>query len=266
MDFLSIKSEIPGVAPEKLFEIWGWPVSNSFLESVLILVIFVALGLYIKFTFKQKASKPQAFIEVFYEWLVGLISQITGDKERAKTVLPLVSSIFLFIALSNIIGIIPGLSSFTYDGASMFRTPTTDFNTTFGLALGMIVIINIMSLYDYGFFGFVGKYIQLGEVWKGFRGGLKSGLFSLVSFGIGLLDIISEFAKIVSLSLRLFGNVYTGEVLIVVIFGALAYVAPGLWSVVSVFFGLVQAVVFSALVTAYYSQARKPKEMETLTS
>ncbi len=261
MNPLSIQSEIPDVAPDILFDLYSWPISNSFLLSVLITICFLVFGILIKKILTERAGKVQTFIEIVYEWIVGLIVQITGDRERAETILPLVSSIFLFIAVSNVIGVVPGLSSFTYEGTPLFRTPTTDFNTTFGLALGMIVIINIISIKDYGLFGFIGKFVQLGEVWKGFRGGLGSGLMSLVNFGIGLLDIISELAKIVSLSLRLFGNVYAGEVLVVVIFGAIAYGAPGLWLAVSMFFGLVQAVVFSALVTAYYSQSRKPKEM-----
>lgn len=257
MNFLSLKENIPNVAPDVVFRLWGWPVSNSFLMSFLILVIFFAVGLFIRLTFKERPSKFQAFVEIIYEWLVGLVSQIAGSREKAKAVLPLIASLFFFIALSNTIGLIPGLSSLTYNGVSVFRTPTTDFNTTFSLALGMILIINAISLYDFGLFGYLGKFFQFGAVWQGFRNGLKDGLLALVNFGIGLLDIISELAKVVSLSLRLFGNIYAGEVLIVVLFGAIAYAVPGLWLLVSTFFGLVQAVVFSALVTAYYTQARK---------
>jgi F-type H+-transporting ATPase subunit a len=82
----------------------------------------------------------------------------------------------------------------------------------------MIILINIISLYDYGFFGYVNKFIQIKEVISSFRKSIKDGLFAIVNFFIGLLDIISELAKIISLSLRLFGNVYAGEVLVVVIF------------------------------------------------
>lgn len=257
-NFLQIHEEIPSVSPDKLFEVAGWPISNSFLMSVLILVLFVLLGIYIKTIWKEMPNKAQSIIEIVYEWMVSLIIQITGDRKKAEAILPLIASLFLFIAVANSLSIVPGISSITYNGLPLFRTPTTDFNTTLGLALGMIVIINLISLRDYGFWGYVGKFVQVKDVVLGFRRGFKDGAMALVNFAIGLLDIISELAKIISLSLRLFGNVYAGEVLVVVLFGAVAYAVPGAWLMLSVLFGLVQAVVFGSLAAAYYAQARKP--------
>lgn len=180
-----------------------------------------------------------------------------GGEKNAKFILPLSASIFFYIVVSNIISIIPGLTSITYNNISIFRSPTSDFNTTFGLALGMVIIINLISLKDYGFFDYFGKFLQFKSVILGFKKGLKEGLLSVVNFMIGILDVIAEMAKVISLSLRLFGNVYAGEVLIVILFGAVAFLVPTIWMSMSLLFGLVQAIVFSSLVTVYYAGARK---------
>src|SRR3989344_8693257 len=114
--FLQIHEEIPSVSPDKLFDIFGWPISNSFLMSVLILVLFIALGIYIKKSWKEMPSKAQSVMEIVYDWMVPLVIQITGDRKKAETILPLIASLFLFIAVANSLGFVPGISSFTYNG------------------------------------------------------------------------------------------------------------------------------------------------------
>lgn len=257
MNFLQIKQSIPDVSPDIIFYIGNWPISNSFLLSFLIFILFCVLALYTNKSLKNKSSKFISLMEIFYENLISFLSKLAGNEKNAKFILPLSASIFFYILVSNLIAILPGLTSITYNGISIFRSPTSDFNTTFGLALGMIIIINIISLKDYGFFSYFGKFFQFKEVFIGFKKGIKEGMLSLVNFGIGLLDIISEFAKIISLSLRLFGNVYAGEVLMVILFGAIAFIVPTIWMSMSLLFGLVQAIVFSSLVTVYYAGARR---------
>jgi F-type H+-transporting ATPase subunit a len=257
MEFLQIKQNIPNVSPDIVFYFFGWPVSNSFLLSFLVLIIFAGISLFLNINIKKGYNNFLAFCELFYETVINFLAKLAGGEKNAKFILPLSASIFFYILVSNLITIVPGLTSIKYDGVSIFRSPTSDFNTTFGLALGMIVIINIMALKDYGFFDYISKFLQFGNVFKSFKKGIKEGILSLVNFGIGILDILSEFAKIVSLSLRLFGNVYAGEVLIVILFGALAFVVPTIWMSMSLLFGFVQAIVFSSLVTVYYAGARK---------
>ena len=260
MNFFQIKSEIPNVAPDIVFNFYGGAVSKSFLLSFLVTILFVFLVFYTKHALKKSYGSFLAVVEMFYEVLSTFLKKLGGSSAQAKLIFPISASIFAFVAVSNLISIIPGLSSFSYNGISIFRTPTADFNTTFGIALGMILIINAIALKDFGFVEYFSKFFQFKQVFLGFKSGIKDGLFAIINFGIGLLDIISELAKIISLSLRLFGNIYAGEVLIVVLFGALAFVAPTLWMSMSLLFGLVQAVVFSSLITVYYAQARKPDE------
>ena len=166
----------------------------------------------------------------------------------------------MFFGVSNLIGLIPGVTAFTYNGAPLLRTPTNDFNMTFSIALAMIILTQVVSIKEFGLFGHLGKFIKVKEVIVGFRHGFKSGIMSIVDFVLGLLDIISEIAKVFSLSLRLFGNMYAGEVLMVVLLGAFAVAVPSIWLAMNLLVGVLQAMVFGALTAAYYGLAVQKME------
>jgi len=259
MNFLQIERGISGIQPDIVFNIFGYPISNT---TLLLSFLFVLLSLYSYFgirKFTWQGSKAQTLVEMLYEGIVGLIDQITGNRTLSENILPLIGTLLIFIGLSNLIGlVVPGLTSITYDGVSIFRTPTSDFNTTFALAVACILLTHIVSIRDWGLFGHLGKFFQFKEIYLGFKKSPGEGGMAIVGFFIGLLDIISEFAKIIALSLRLFGNMYAGEVLMIVIFGGLAYFLPSLWIAMSLLSAVVQAVVFSLLVAAYYTLAVKP--------
>ena len=180
----------------------------------------------------------------------------------AKDLLPLIGTLFLFIGLSNIIGLIPGLTAIVYNGVPVFRTPTNDFNMTFSIATAMIILTQFASMKRFGFFGHLSKYFKFGHVIRSFKKGFGAGAISIIDFLIGLLDIISEFAKVISLSLRLFGNMYAGEVLAAVLLGVFAIVVPAPWTAMNLLVGFLQAMVFGALTASYYVLAVEPDEAE----
>lgn len=261
MNFFQIERSISGIQPDVIFRVFGFPFSNTTLFLLLLAVSLFFFSFVFIRKFKWTPTKAQSLIEILYEGIFGLIHQITGSKKLTENIIPLIGTLIIGIGLSNLIGlIVPGLTSITYDGVSIFRTPTSDFNTTFALAVTCIVITHVISIIDWGFFGHIGKFFQFKEIYLGFRKSPKDGAMAIVGFLIALLDIIGEFAKIISLSLRLFGNMYAGEVLLVIIFGGLAYFLPSLWMTMSLLSGVVQAIVFSSLVTAYYALSAKPVE------
>lgn len=259
LDFLQISKDITSVQPDVLFYISGWPITNSFLMSFLILILFGVLAIVVKSTFKTRPGGFQNLIEVLYESMLDLIKQIMGSEKRAQAVFPLIAALFVYIGVANLLPLVPGFSSFEIAGVSMFRTPTSDFNTTFALAVSMIILIQIVSITEWGVFGYIGRFIKIKEVVKGFKSGIKDGAMALVDFFIGLLDIVSEIAKVISLSFRLFGNMLAGEILAILLIGAFAYVLPALWLSLNILFAVVQAVVFGALVAAYYMLSVKPE-------
>lgn len=258
MSWLRFERSISGIQPDFVFSIGNFNVSNTTLYLFAI-AVFLLIGLLL---FKSKLSilpsKGQLVLESVYESVIGLIKQITGSDYHARKVFPLLGSLILFIVFANYSGLIPGLTSITYDGTAIFRTPTSDFNTTFALALGSVIALHIVSLSDWGFFGHLGKFFKFKEVYLGFKQSMGAGAMAVVEFLLGLLDIVGEFAKVISLSLRLFGNMYAGEVLMTILIGSLAYVVPSLWFAMSMLSALVQAIVFGSLVTVFYMLAIKP--------
>lgn len=260
IETLRIARDIPGVEPETVFMLGNLAVKNSTLMTLAILVLSILLVLTVTRRPNLIPKKAQNTFEYLYEGMVDLVAQITGSKKYTDFLFPLIGSIFLYIGIANLITLIPGVNSFSYNGVPLFRTATADFNTTFGLALAMIVLIQFASLKQIGLFGYLGKFFKFKGIYRGFKKGVGEGFVAIIEFFIGLLDIISELAKIVSLSLRLFGNIYAGEVLAVIILGALAYGLPSSWLALNLLFGVVQAIVFGSLVTAYYMLAVETEE------
>ncbi len=143
----------------------------------------------------------------------------------------------------------------------LLRGATTDFNTTFGLALAVVLTIQIVGMREQGVFGYLSHFIQIKQLLRGFRKGVGEGMIALIGFFVGLVEIISEFAKMLSLSLRLFGNLFAHEVLTVILLGAFAFGLPAIWMGMGFLVGAVQSIVFVALVTVYYSLVlKKDKE------
>jgi F-type H+-transporting ATPase subunit a len=263
MDLLQPQREIVQVTPEPVAMIGNFKITGSTTTSVLILILLILFGVLVVRNYKTRPNKSQTLVEIMVESMFDFITQITGSKKYAEVLFPLIASLFVYVGFSNLITIlVPGLSSIKIGDVALFRSPTTDFNTTFGLALGSVVLIHIVSIKEWGILGHLGKFFKFKEVYLGFKKGLKSGVMELINFAIGLLDVIGEVAKVVSLSLRLFGNMYAGEILALIIMGAFAYVVPLIWAAMNLLAAVIQAIVFGALVTAYYMLAVKIKEAE----
>lgn len=259
---VSIVRDVPGLDPDIVFRIGNFPIASSTMMIFLITLLLVVFAIVVARTFSVRPTKFQTGVELVYEQIVGLVSQITQSRKHTERILPVIAAMLIYLAIANLIGLIPGLTEITFDGGPVFRSPTADFNTTFGLALGAVIALQFISIRDYGVFGHIGKFLKFKEVYQGFKKGLSSGLEALIDFFVGILDIIGEAAKVVSLALRLFGNMYAGNVLMVIIFGAISIVLPAVWLGMNIFVGVLQAMVFSALVAAYYMLSIKPETEE----
>ncbi len=250
-----VDAQQAAIQPEHIFTFFGVSITNAMLLGVVITAGFAVLSFFVYKKTKLKPSKKQTLLEITVESFYNLLEQIAGSKKAADTLLPLVGTIFLFFGVSNLIGLVPGVTSITFNDVALFRTPTNDFNMTFSIALAVVVITQIASIKACGIFGHIGKFIKIKDVFVGFRHGLRTGFMAIIDFVLGLFDIISEVAKVFSLSLRLFGNMYAGEVLMAVLLGAFALAIPTVWLAMNVLVGVLQAMVFGALTAAYYGLA-----------
>lgn len=257
---LGFSRDLTPISPEIVFHIGNFGIANSTLMIIFIMLGFLAIGLFVVPRFKLVPGIFQSLLEMVYQSIVDLVQQITGSRYHAEKIFPVIATILVYFAVANVIAIIPGLTDITYNGVPLLRTPTSDFNTAFGVSLAAVVVLNVVSIQQWGVLGYLGKFFNFKGIIDGFKKSIMDGFIGMVEFFVGILDIVGEIAKVVSLSFRLFGNVYAGQVLAIIIMGAFAWGLPTIWSVMSNFTGLLQGFVFAALVAVYYSLSLKPEE------
>jgi F-type H+-transporting ATPase subunit a len=237
----------PTLASETIFHIGSFEVRNTLITSVMTLVLLTIIGLVLRR--KKYAMIPGGFQNLM-EALVGgffnFYKGIVGDEEHTKKFFPLVMTIFFYVIISNWMGLLPGFGSIglheVEEGKDIFvpifRSTYADVNMTFALALISVTSIQIFGFSLLGFKGYAGKF---------FVNPLKNPIGSFV----GILELFSEFSKMISFSFRLFGNIFAGEVLLLVITFLVPYIAPLPFYGLELFVGFIQALVFSFLTLVF---------------
>ncbi len=246
---------IPTLAPEVLFQLGPVSITNTMINAWIAIIILLIFGIVIHKKTNIKPGKLQNASEYFLEKLLGYFDQVTGDRKKTIGFLPIVGAIFFFILLSNWLGLLPGTGSITVGHSMLLRPANTDLNLTVAMALVSVIGSHIFGFVTIGFFTHLGKFIQVKGIIKSLKHGPIAIFTALIEFAVGLLEIISEFAKVLSLSLRLFGNIFAGEVLISVISALLAAVAPTPFMLLELLVGIIQASVFAMLTLVYLTVA-----------
>jgi F-type H+-transporting ATPase subunit a len=225
MEEISLKAQ-------ELFNIGSFHVTNGLLTTLIVSVILITFSIIMRSKAKMIPGKLQGAVEMGVESLLGLMESTLGSMEAAEKYFPLVATIFVFIMFSNLLGIFPGVGSLTLHETPLFRSPAADLNFTLAFAVISVIVTNIIGMASVGAFKHLGKYIN-------FHGP--------INFFIGILEMISELAKIISLSFRLFGNVFAGEVLLTIISFLAPYFIPLPFLFLEVFVGLIQAFIFAMI-------------------
>ncbi|MEK7124280.1 MAG: F0F1 ATP synthase subunit A [Patescibacteria group bacterium] len=222
----------------ELFKIAGFTVTNSLFLTLLVSVILISGAFFISGRIKLVPGRLQSAVEMGMEWFLDLMGSTIGSRKKAEIYFPLVATIFVFILSSNLLGLFPGVGSLiiekNHQEVSLFRSPAADLNFTLAFAVISVVATNIFGMMAVGVLPHIKKFINF-----------KNPIF----FFIGILEFISEIAKIISLSFRLFGNVFAGEVLLAIIFLLAPYIIPLPFLFLELFIGLIQAFLFAMLTT-----------------
>jgi F-type H+-transporting ATPase subunit a len=209
------------------------PLFTMWFVSAFLLIVAVLLTRGLKLI----PSRGQNFIEWAYESLENWAVSLGGPSARRHV--PLFATLFLFILLSNWSGLLP-----FFGRVAEFRAPTSDVNVTLGLALVAFFYYHFRGVQALGVRGYLGKFF----VFSGFKEGLGAGLIGLF---VGLIEFLLEFIKPVTLSMRLFGNIFGGEVALGVITALTIAIIPiGMLSL-ELLLNFVQALIFSTLTLMY---------------
>lgn len=242
---------IPTLAPEVIFHVGGFPVTNTMVNVWLAIVVFFIIGLMLRKRLALKPGKMQNFMEYFLEVMMGYFDQVTGDRKKTMRFLPIVGSVFFFILLSNWLGLLPGTGSITIGHNMLLRPANTDLNLTVAMALVSVIGSHLFGLFTVGVFTHLNKFVQIGTLIKSLTKGPIAIFTALIEMVVGVIEMISEVAKVLSLSLRLFGNIFAGEVLISVLSSLVGIIVPTPFMLLELLVGLIQAGVFTMLTLVY---------------
>jgi F-type H+-transporting ATPase subunit a len=247
---------------EQVASVGGFPVTNSLINSWIAVVLIVVASLLINKKIKKIPGKVQGVCEVIIEKFLELFDSVTGSREKSSRFFPFVFAFFIFILINNWMGLLPGIGSVgqivEHNGhetfVPYFRGATADLNTTLALALVGVIVSHIVGIATIGFWHYINKFINI-EALLAIPKKVKedpSVLFvNPIKVFTGVIEIVSEIAKVLSLSFRLFGNIFAGEVLLAFMAGMLAFGLPLPFMFLEVMVGLIQALIFAMLVLAY---------------
>jgi len=236
------------LAAEKIGHIGSLPITNSLLLSWIstAFLIFLAIG-----ATSNLRTIPQGIQNVFesiIELLLNLINGVLEDEKKTRQYFPLLATIFIFIITNNWLGLLPGVGSIGINEIKhgeqilvpIFRGGNADLNTTLALAIIAVISVQVFGVAAIGTFKYAKKFIN-------FNGP--------INFFVGILELISEFSKMISFSFRLFGNIFAGEVLLMVIGFIAPFIAPIPFFLLELFVGMIQALVFMMLTLVFIKGA-----------
>jgi F-type H+-transporting ATPase subunit a len=246
---------------EPITHVGTFSITNSLLTSWTAVLIIVLLSVVVRLRMKRIPTKLQHFFEVIIEGGLSMADQVTGNRKASEKVFPIAISIFFFVLINNWLGILPLMSLGIAEHGSFLpflRSGTADINTTLALAVMSVIGANLFGIFSIGAWKMLNKYVNLkalaGIVTK-IRKEPTVLIVAPITFFVGLIEIVGEAAKIASLSFRLFGNVFAGEVLLASMGALFAYALPIPFLFLEVIVGIIQAFIFSMLTVVYFTIA-----------
>jgi len=248
------------LAAESIFKIGALPVTNSMINTWIAAVFLIIIAWVLRKKYSDVPRGLQNFAEMVIEWMLSFMDTITHDRKKSERFFPLVGTLFIFILLSNWLSQLPGTGSIGIweleEGKKVFvpllRPATSDLNTTLALSLVGVLATHFFGITAIGIFKHLNKFINLGGIWSAIKTLNPVNIFvAIIQFFVGLIEVFSEVAKTISLSLRLFGNVFAGEVLLTVIGSLIAFLVPLPFMFLELLVGFIQATIFAVLVLVF---------------
>lgn len=229
---------------EELWSVLGIPITNTMLMSWLAMAVLIAVALMVGPKLTKIPGKLQTFFELVFSYILDFMSEILESRQLAFRFFPIIVTLFMFILVGNWFGLMPGIGSIglakedhgEVHYVEMFHPVSTDLNITLALAIIAFAVIEVSGVLYLGFLKYAGKFVNLR---------------SPTGFFVGLIEIVTEFARIISFSFRLFGNMFAGKMLILVAMFFVPLILPIPLMMYEVFVGFIQAAIF-ALLTLFF--------------
>ena len=226
----------------ELFQVFGFSVTNALLTGLVGMLVFITIFAVAARNVKRgKKTRLTSIVQWAFEGMYGQITNIIPDKKIARGIAPLAITMFFFVLIAYWMSVLPGLDSITWNGTPVLRSVAADLNFTFALAILSLVATQLYAIRALGGIGSLKRYI-------------RNPFTDPIGAFEGVLELIGEFSRYTALSLRLFGNAFAGEVLLLVMvvltsYGALVTLPA--FIVFELFIGLIQAYIFFILTVIF---------------
>jgi F-type H+-transporting ATPase subunit a len=238
-------NELPiALEPYVLGEIGGLPITSTLLTSWVVMALIIGWAVWVRARLRRvPVSSGQVVAEVVVGGVYDYIAEWLESRSLARKLLPIVLTLFLYITLANLIGLLPGVGSVGFWEEAhgehslipLLYPMNTDLNVTLALALIAFVVIEYFGFRTLGL-SYVKKFVNLRSV---------------TGFFVGIIEAVSELARIVSFSFRLFGNIFAGKVLLLVLMALVPFFIPAPMMGFEAFVGIIQGAIF-ALLTLFF--------------
>ena len=230
------------ITPEELFSLFGMPMTNTLVMSFVVSLLLIIFALVARARIKSDGipGRIQLFLEIVIGGLFDFVYSAVGNRKKAEKVFWLVATFFILILFNNWVELWPGLGYIGmkkgYSIIPIIRSPSADLNTTLALAIVSVFMTQFFGITAIGIGKHFKKYINFS---------------SPIKFFVGILEMISEISRIISFSFRLFGNIFAGEVLLIVSYYLIPYLVPLPFLFMEVFVGIIQAFIFAMLTLSF---------------
>lgn len=236
------------LAAEKIAYIGSFALTNSILMSWITSIVLIIIAVLVSRKHDLIPKGLQNFVEMVIEFLYNTVNDVIEDDKKTKKYLPILATIFIFIVFNNWMGLLPGIGpigiSEIKEGENvlipLFRSTNADLSTTLALAIVAVIGIQVFGCAAIGTLKYAKKFINFS---------------SPINFFLGFLELIGEFSRMISFSFRLFGNIFAGEVLLMVIAHLVPLVASLPFFFLELFVGLIQGLVFMMLTLVFIKSA-----------
>ncbi|MFA4815474.1 MAG: FoF1 ATP synthase subunit a [Candidatus Gracilibacteria bacterium] len=244
------------LAAEPAFVIGGFTVTNTMTATVFTTLLIIILAVAVRRKAGVIPSRLQVLFEEAFMMVYTQLDEAVGEK-KARFIAPLIVTLFLFILISNQFLLLPFVGSIVTEHGNLFRTPTTDYSLTIALAIITMGAAHLIAFVASPL-GHIGNYIRVKPLWQVITGKRPIGeLFNAgIEIFLGVLEMLGDCIRVISLGTRLFGNLLAGEVVIIVISGLMfftQFLIPIPFIILASFAGLIQAFVFTLLSTLFIS-------------
>jgi F-type H+-transporting ATPase subunit a len=251
---------------EPVYHFGNFIITNSLITSWITVAMLVIFFLSIGKKIKRVPKGIQNIFEFILEKALELADSVTGNRKRSEKFLPITLALFLFILINNWLGLLPGVGTIGYNEVEgthrafvpIFRGGTADINTTLALALFAVIASHFFGAVTVGIWDHFNKFINLkafGQIPKKIRKDITVVLVNPIHAFVGIVEIIGEVAKVASLTFRLFGNIFAGEVLLASMMALFAYFLPLPFIFLEIIVGLIQALIFAMLTLVFMTIA-----------